>query len=149
MPNNFWTISNKIPTVCTPMHIRMIEQPLKLAHRQDFWNNIQMPWNYHFSILIPELIEIFCMEIHFLKRWWISSKMSHNFRTIFWRAGNSDKWTFTQEMLSRLESFYTSSNLTEFTSERVANIVEFQDKQSFPTTEGTKLERFLPKNQLT
>ena len=23
-------------TVCTPMHIRMIEQPLKLAHRQDF-----------------------------------------------------------------------------------------------------------------
>ena len=52
-------------------------------------------------------------------------------------------------MLSRLESFYTSSNLTEFTSERVANIVEFQDKQSFPTTEGTKLDRFFPKNQHT
>ena len=37
-------------------------------------------------------------------------------------------------MLSRLEGFYTSSNLTEFTSERVANIVEFQGKQLFPTT---------------
>ena len=36
-------------------------------------------------------------------------------------------------MLSRLEGFYTSSNLTEFTSDRVANVVKFQDKQFFPT----------------
>ena len=32
-------------------------------------------------------------------------------------------------MLSRLEGFYTSSNLTEFSSGRIANVVEFQDKQ--------------------
>ena len=41
-------------------------------------------------------------------------------------------------MLSRLEGFYTSSNLTEFTSDRVANVVEFQDKQFFATFEPQK-----------
>ena len=45
-------------------------------------------------------------------------------------------------MLSRLEGFYTSSNLTEFTSGRVANVVEFQDKQLLPTnSEPQKLAK--------
>ena len=112
----FGQYQTKTPNVWTPMH--MIEQPLKLAHRQDFWNITQIPWNQYLVTFIPKLNEKFCMEIYFLKKDNKFPQRINYFQTIFCKAGNSDQWPLTQEMLSRLEGFYTSSNLTEFTSGR-------------------------------